>query len=357
MLYSRWRHCGFSPSTTWHTSNSRSMNGCSRFSWLSTLHIMKSSCVNTKLLASVGRSPPSATAVALFTLFSVRSRSSSNTWPFVRLLICAVLELSLATNNRMLIISEISCAFSTPSRSTSNTLKQNLLRSTLGPRQAALTPQHSSLKSMWPSRFSSNAAKTPLSAVNGTGGLISGDNDSKSSWPVLAWPFSDQNVFSKSPMSCQNKQKYVCVTAFMRLAFDMSTFVYLFLQMRHSGQALVERGRFQVRAEVDARLAQQPSRQHRCPLMLDDPLLELLEVHAVRGAEQRQQYALRFGLGLDRGRFGGLHRVRLLVRLFDLQGTSELMLDYLRAGIVTIDIPQKSMAANSGNDNKSAISV
>lgn len=78
----------------------------------------------------------------------------------------------------------------------------HLQRSILGPRQAALTPQHSSLKSMWPSRFSSKARNTPDKTALGTGGLKSGPIDSKSNCPDLAVPLRIQKTFSRSSISC-----------------------------------------------------------------------------------------------------------------------------------------------------------
>lgn len=74
-----------------------------------------------------------------------------------------------------------------------------------GPRQAADTPHESSLKSMCPSPFSSNAAKNESSSSFGKGGLTSGLITLISTHSVLDVLFKFQKRFSSSTISCSSR--------------------------------------------------------------------------------------------------------------------------------------------------------
>jgi len=93
----------------------------------------------------------------------------------------------------------------------------------------------------------------------------------------------------------------------------------LLLQVRHSSEALVERGCLQLRGETNTVVGEQPLGEDRGIAMLYDPVLELLEIDAFALGKQ--------GDALEGRQIDVAHIVRL-----DDEG----------AGIVAVEVPQES---------------
>lgn len=114
----------------------------------------------------------------------------------------------------------------------------------------------------------------------------------------------------------------------------------LFLEMRDAGQALIERRRLQFGGQIDARIDEQPSREHGGALVTPNPCAKLIETDAFRGAEQRCEHTVEVRLRFNRP-CAGIHFRQGLICLLDLQRLQELQSIDARAGLIAIDVPQE----------------